>query len=156
MSKILERTASLGGTPTSIRTTASSANVVLTIVMLLALPPLVYYMWFCLAFNDGKLALPSSEMLTAIPAPTITSVAIVAGWLIFQGLLQIYAPGKWVDGTSLSDGTRLKYKINGWMAWWITWDFGRSVRDAAHHRKYLYLPVLLLSVLARHALRYAG
>src|SRR5450755_2665515 len=121
MSKIPEQAASLGGTPTSIRTTASPVNVVLTIVMLLTLPPLVYYMWFCLAFNHGKLALPSREMLTAIPAPTMMSVAIIAGWLIFQGLLQIYVPGKWVDGTPLSDGTRLKYKMNGWVAWWITW-----------------------------------
>jgi protein-S-isoprenylcysteine O-methyltransferase Ste14 len=45
----------------------------------------------------------------------------VAGWLIFQGLLQIFAPGKWVEGTQLSDGTRLKYKMNGWVAWWSTW-----------------------------------
>lgn len=121
MSNSLEKTTSLGGTPTSIRTTASPANVVLTIVLLLALPPLVYYLWFCLEYNHGKLALPSREMLMAIPAPTLTSVGIIAGWLIFQSLLQIYAPGKWAEGPPLPDGTRLKYKLNGWAAWWITW-----------------------------------
>ena len=33
-------------------------------------------------------------MLDYFPLPTATSVAIVAGWFIFQGLLQIYAPGQ--------------------------------------------------------------
>src|SRR3954463_14624797 len=75
----------LGGTPTSTRTTASTINVTMTIVMLIALPPLVYYMWFCLAFNHGQLMLPSVEMLEHFPLPTTTSVAIVVGWLVFQG-----------------------------------------------------------------------
>jgi protein-S-isoprenylcysteine O-methyltransferase Ste14 len=111
----------LGGTPTSTRTTATLANVVITVILLFTLPPLVYYFWFCLEFNQGHFALPSVGMLTHFPLPTATSVAIVAGWLIFQGLLQIYAPGKWVEGTPLPDGTRLKYKMNGWYAWWFTW-----------------------------------
>ena len=112
---------SLGGMPTSTRTTATLGNVTTTIIMLFTLPPLVYYIWICLAFNRGHLVLPSPEMLDYFPLPTATSVAIVAGWLIFQGLLQIYAPGKWVEGTPLPDGTRLKYKMNGWFAWWFTW-----------------------------------
>ena len=111
----------LGGTPTATRATASPANVTMTIVMLIALPALVYYLWFCLAFNHGQLMLPTVEMLERFPLPTTTSIAIVAGWLIFQGLLQIYAPGKWIEGTLLADGTRLKYKLNGWVAWWFTW-----------------------------------
>jgi ergosterol biosynthesis ERG4/ERG24 family protein len=93
----------------------------MTIIMLLTLPPLVYYIWFCLELNHGQLMLPSARMLDHFPLPTFTSVAIVAGWLIFQGLLQIYAPGKWVEGTPLPDGTRLKYKMNGWFSWWFTW-----------------------------------
>src|SRR5476649_1198156 len=93
-----------GVTPTSTRTTASTANVAMTLVLLIALPLLVYYMWFCLAFNRGQLTLPSVDMLRHFPLPTATSVAIVAGWLVFQALLQIYAPGKWVEGTPLADG----------------------------------------------------
>jgi protein-S-isoprenylcysteine O-methyltransferase Ste14 len=116
-----EQPSALGGTPTSTRTTATPRNVAITIIMLLTLPPLVYYMGFCLEFNRGQLMLPSAEMLDYFPLPTGTSVAIVAGWLIFQGLLQSYAPGKWVEGTPLLDGTRLKYKMNGWIAWWFTW-----------------------------------
>ena len=46
---------SLGGMPTSTRTTATLGNVTTTIIMLFTLPPLVYYMWICLAFNRGHL-----------------------------------------------------------------------------------------------------
>jgi delta14-sterol reductase len=109
----------LGSPPVSKGATAS--NVVLTLFMLLTLPLLVYYIWICLAFNHGQLRWPSVQMLEHFPLPTPTSVGIVAGWLTFQGLLQIYAPGKWVEGPSLADGSRLKYKMNGWFAWWFTW-----------------------------------
>jgi protein-S-isoprenylcysteine O-methyltransferase Ste14 len=111
----------LGGTPTSIRGTARPFNVVMTIVLLIVLPPFVYYMWFCLTFYDGQLAWPSVEMLRHFPLPTLPSVTIVAGWLAFQGLLQVCAPGRWVAGTLLLDGTRLNYKMNGWVTWWVTW-----------------------------------
>jgi protein-S-isoprenylcysteine O-methyltransferase Ste14 len=111
----------LGGTPTSMHTTATRFNVAMTLVLLLVLPPLVYYLWMCLEFNHGRLMLPSLDLLGRIPMPTRTAVGIVLGWLAFQALLQIYAPGKWVQGTSLPDGSRLKYKINGWFAWWFTW-----------------------------------
>jgi Delta14-sterol reductase len=116
-----ETSETLGGTPTATRPTATAFNVVMTVVLLAALPPLVYYMWMCLEFNHGKLMWPSAELLTHFPLPTLTSVGIVAGWFIFQGLLQIYAPGKWIEGTPLHDGTRLNYKMNGWFTWWFTW-----------------------------------
>src|SRR5262245_52925220 len=110
-----------GGTPTATRPTASTFNVAMTTVLLAALPPLVYYMWICLEYFNGKLALPTAAWVHYFPWPTWQSTAIVAGWFIFQGLLQIYAPGKWIDGTPLSDGRRLQYKMNGWFSWWFTW-----------------------------------
>jgi delta14-sterol reductase len=112
---------SFGGAPTSTRLTASGFNVLSTVVLLLTLPPLVYYLWICLEFYDGRLVLPSPELLRHVPAPTPTSMAIFVGWFAFQALLQIYAPGKWIEGTPLADGTRLKYKMNGWFVWWFTW-----------------------------------
>jgi protein-S-isoprenylcysteine O-methyltransferase Ste14 len=113
--------ARFGGTPTATRPTASAFNVVMTVVLLVTLPPLVYYLYVCLQFFDGRLAIPSGEWLHYIPAPTLTSAAIVGGWFLFQGLLQIYAPGAWIEGTPLHDGTRLQYKMNGWFTWWLTW-----------------------------------
>ena len=116
-----EKPAEIGGTSTLTRSTATPINVATTVVMLLMLPALVYYMWFCLAFNYGNLALPSADMLLHFPLPTLASIAIVVSWLVFHVLLQIYAPGKWIDGPPLADGTRLKYKMNGWFSWWFTW-----------------------------------
>jgi Delta14-sterol reductase len=116
-----EQQDTLGGKPTSRQTLATRGNVTMTIVMLFTLPLLVYYIWFCLAFHQGQLALPSREMLDRFPLPTGASVAIVSAWLMFQGLLQIYAPGRWVEGPPLLDGGRLKYRMNGRFAWWFTW-----------------------------------
>ena len=92
-----------------------------TIVLLLGLPSLVYYLSFCLAFNFGQLMLPSAQMLHHLPLPTAASIGLVVGWIVFHGLLQIYAPGKWVNGVPLPNGKRLKYKINGWTSWWAMW-----------------------------------
>jgi protein-S-isoprenylcysteine O-methyltransferase Ste14 len=110
-----------GGAPARTAVTVTTANVAMTIVMLLALPPFVYYLWYCLAFNHGHLAAPSLDMVRRFPVPTVTATAVVGGWLIFQAVLQVCTPGKQVQGPLLSDGTRLTYKMNGWLAWWLTW-----------------------------------
>ncbi len=95
-------------------------------LLLVALPPLTYYMWMALEFNQGALFLPAtaadwSMWLGRVPAPTPLAIGIWLGWFGFQVLLQIYAPGKWVEGTELKDGSKLKYKMNGWFTWWFTW-----------------------------------
>ena len=118
---VTNRSEPIGGAPTSVRSTATAFNVIMTVALLIVLPPLVYYLWICLAFNRGRLQMPSADMLGRIPLPTATSIGILAGWLIFQGLLQIYAPGRRVEGPPLADGTRLSYTMNGWFAWWFTW-----------------------------------
>lgn len=111
----------LGGTPTTNRATASVANVAVAALLLVLLPPLVYYFWICLDRFQGRLVIPTRAWFSYFPWPTATSVGMVAGWLLFQGLLQIYAPGRWVEGTPLLDGRRLRYKLNGWVSWWTTW-----------------------------------
>lgn len=117
----LAATGSFGGVPTATRPPATSLNVVLTACLPIALPALVYYTWICLEYHGGALVSPSLDMVKQLPLPTWTSVGILAGWVVLQGLLQVYAPGKWVEGTPLADGTRLKYKMNGWFSWWLTW-----------------------------------
>ncbi|MGZ3319335.1 MAG: hypothetical protein ACXU95_18860, partial [Isosphaeraceae bacterium] len=94
--------------------------------LLLLLPPLVYYMWICLRDNGGALIVPTSRaewlaLVQKVPLPTVTAVAIYLGWFLYHVLMQQYAPGKWVEGTALTDGSRLKYKMNGWFTWWFTW-----------------------------------
>ena len=111
----------LGGMPTSARPTATPFNVAMTVVLLIALPLFVYYLWACLAFNHGRPIIPSTQLFDRFPWPTATSVGIVIGWLLFQVVLAQYAPGKLVEGTPLADGARLVYRMNGWFAWWFTW-----------------------------------
>jgi Delta14-sterol reductase len=97
-----------------------------SVLLLAGLPPLVYYVWICLAYNSGALIVPRSadEWLSLprwVPAPTPTAVLIWVGWLAFQALLQLCAPGKVAVGTPLPDGTHLRYRMNGWFTWWFTW-----------------------------------
>ena len=94
--------------------------------MPILLPPLVVYMWICLEYNGGALVVPRSAddvgwLLERVPAPTWTAAAICVGWFAFQALLQIWAPGPWREGVPLRDGSRLSYRMNGWLAWWLTW-----------------------------------
>src|SRR5437016_398779 len=81
--------------------------------LMLLLPPLVYYMWWCMINTGGEMVVPTAEFWRSIPAPTLKSVAIYGVWFLFQAALQIWAPGPWVEGTPLSDGSKLKYKMNG-------------------------------------------
>ena len=102
------------------RTAVTPAKVAITVILLMTLPLFVYFLWFCLTYNGGRLTQPSYEMIKRFPLPTVTSLAIVTGWLVLQALLQVLAPGKWVEGSPLPDRTRLKYKMNGGFAWWFS------------------------------------
>jgi hypothetical protein len=88
---------------------------------MLFLPLLAYYLWWCVESRDGALAVPGPDFWRAIPAPTARSVLIFGGWILFQALLQIYAPGPTGEGSPLSDGRRLRYRLNGWWSWWLSW-----------------------------------
>jgi hypothetical protein len=56
-------------------------------LMLLILPSIVYYVWFCLEFGHGHLLRPSIAMWQDFPRPTWTAATIAVGWLAFQALL---------------------------------------------------------------------
>src|SRR5437762_1271499 len=51
------------------------------LLLLVALPPFVYYIWLCVHDFDGALVLPASlqelsELLARIPGPTVTAVIL--------------------------------------------------------------------------------
>lgn len=94
-------------------------------LMILALPPLVYYMWICMRYYGGAMAFPRSqaelvELVSRVPAPSWKALGLYLGWFLLQVALQLYAPGKLKEGVPLNDGTRLKYRMNGWFTWWFT------------------------------------
>jgi hypothetical protein len=41
-------------------------------------------------------------------------------WFAFQAVLYLVLPGEIADGVPLPDGSRLKYKLNGHLAFWIS------------------------------------
>lgn len=87
------------------------------IAMMLALPPLVYYMWISVTFYGGAIVIPDAEFLSHIQAPTPLSIGLYLGWFALQALLEIVGPGKVIKGTPLKkDDTRLEYKMNGMFA----------------------------------------
>jgi Ergosterol biosynthesis ERG4/ERG24 family len=89
-------------------------------LMLAALPLFTYYVWLCVSDFGGSLVWPRADMLSRIPAPTLSAVVLYGAWLFLQAILQIAAPGKIHEGVPLSDGTRLKYRMNGWFSFWFT------------------------------------
>src|SRR5262245_34344391 len=101
--------------------TSASPRVARAAPLLLLLPILAYYLWWCVVERDGALVVPGSDFWRAIPPPTARSILIFGGWFAFQALLATWAPGPWVEGTPLLDGRGLRYRLNGWWAWWLSW-----------------------------------
>jgi len=85
--------------------------------MLIGLPLFTAYAFLCLTYYDGALAVPALRLL---PRPSIAGIAIYSAWLILQVGLYVLLPGRMRSGTALEDGTRLTYRMNGWLAFWCT------------------------------------
>jgi delta14-sterol reductase len=86
------------------------------LALLVGMPAGVVFLYFCVRFNDGRLWPGSDADLGAFAqslVPSWETAGVYLGWLIFQALLQAFAPGPIVEGTPLEDGTRLRYRMNG-------------------------------------------
>jgi len=91
------------------------------VVLTLALPPLTYYFWLCLRDHGGALVAPSLGVLMRnVPAPTTRALALYGAWLALQIILQLWAPGRVQAGVPLADGSRLGYRLNGCVSFWIS------------------------------------
>lgn len=91
----------------------------LSLLGMLSLPLLVYYLYFWVESRyKGEFFVPDLGELFRIPLPTLASVVIFSVWMLLHVVLQVFAPGKWREGTTLAgttlaDGSRLRYKMNG-------------------------------------------
>src|SRR3954451_18716176 len=90
------------------------------VLLMLALPPFVYWLWISLAFHDGAPALSIPAGALAAARPTAGTLLLYIGWWAFQAALALVLPGRVVEGTPLADGSRLHYRLNGWLAFCIT------------------------------------
>lgn len=98
------------------KTKPSGKRIPVAELNLVLLPFIVYYLYFCVAFNHGAL-LPGAGsdwagFFSAI-VPTFEAVAVYVGWFAFQAFLHIVLPGPTVQGLPLEDGSRLCYRLNG-------------------------------------------
>lgn len=95
------------------------------LVLIIFLPVIVYYLYFCLRFNDGRL-FPvgiTAQVLRAFwkdIVPTGRAFVIYGAWIGFQALLQAVLPGKKVYGRKLEGGRRLDYRMNGLFSFILT------------------------------------
>ena len=81
--------------------------------MLLGLTGFVYFL--CVACSEsGWPNLSWRPSLSELHgAWSWKAFGVVCGWFTFQAILYYIAPGKWVKGVKLQDGTQLEYPING-------------------------------------------
>jgi protein-S-isoprenylcysteine O-methyltransferase Ste14 len=95
------------------------------LALIVFLPLIVYYLYFCLRFNDGRL-FPAGITQEDVRAffrdivPTGRAFLTYGVWLGFQALLQVFVPGKTVYGRELEGGRRLPYRMNGLASFIIT------------------------------------
>ncbi len=89
------------------------------VIIMMGLPAVVYFLYFCVRFNHGNIIpggaidySPFTGFADSI-MPTWQAVLIYGSWLLFQVLLQAFLPGRVVQGVELEDGKRLAYKMNG-------------------------------------------
>jgi len=52
--------------------------------------------------------------------PSFDTMSWVVGWFMFQVLLERLLPGDICDGTVLRNGEKLKYNVNGHLAFWVS------------------------------------
>jgi len=92
-------------------------------VMLLL--PLVIGFLYAGCGKHGCIRLPEDalDVLAAAPLAPLwdwTAAAVVAGWTALHFLLYVALPGPRVEGVVLADGSRLKYPMNGHLAFWLS------------------------------------
>lgn len=54
-------------------------------------------------------------------ANLLTSLKIFGSWMLFQVVLERLLPGEVREGVVLKNGSRLKYNLNGHLAFWASW-----------------------------------
>ena len=78
----------------------------------------------CLELPLGNAAAAKASLLSALGSVvdsfSWTAVAVVLGWIGFHAALERLLPGEAADGVVLADGTRLKYRMNAHLAFWVS------------------------------------
>lgn len=89
-------------------------------VLLVLLPVLSLYLWICIHKHGGSLVLPTLDVLREIPLPTLRGAGYFFGFLGLQIALQVFLPGREVEGLAQRDGLKILYKLNGFASFIVT------------------------------------
>ena len=110
----------------------ANANIVGSAIGIFGCTILVNIYWIALEYFDGSLSRAlstvlsevyqgkSHSLLALLPKPSLTGALIYLGWIVFQGLLFYFLPGRTCYGQRTPGGHRLRYVTNGLIAWAIT------------------------------------
>lgn len=90
------------------------------LLLLIALPPITWYVTVAIRHYDGALVVPDGEFWSHVAMPSPTTVVFYLGWLAFQIGLAVFLPGRIAQGVPLEDGRTLPYKLNGLSALVVT------------------------------------
>ena len=93
--------------------------------IMIALPLVIYGLFF---FCTGQYCIsPSniSQVLQHLPSSldevfSLKALLVVVVWMLFLIVLERLLPGKIVDGMALRDKTKLQYKLNGHLTFWVS------------------------------------
>ena len=113
----------------------------------LTVPAVAYALFFvCNDANACRPTLDYDTLLSAVPSLSdlwdSDAALIYLVWYVFCVLAWAILPGDWVDGTTLRDGSKKQYKING------------TTPNRPSGRSLTYLSVLDIPTRARHRQRH--
>jgi delta14-sterol reductase/lamin-B receptor len=122
---------------------------------MLALPFVIYCLInlcnkeYCLDSSNYGEALTRIQNISVDELWDIDAAKVFVGWFAFQVFLERVLPGDVAEGVQLKDGQRLKYRLNGHLAFWISiffvewralpWLTGEKYPLAYVHTKYVQL-----------------
>jgi hypothetical protein len=88
-------------------------NNVSFVVMLFALPLLVWFSQIAVLHHDGALVRPDAAFWNDAARLRLTVVGVYLAWLLLQAAMYHFLPGTPQAGQPLEDGSRLSYTLNG-------------------------------------------
>ncbi|XWS11624.1 hypothetical protein CRYUN_Cryun37aG0014600 [Craigia yunnanensis] len=114
---------------TEAKTVHSAAVTYVSMLSLLSLcPPFVILLWYTMVNADGSVAQTWNFLkqhglqgfIEIWPRPTTTAWKIIFVYGAFEAALQLFLPGKRVEGPISPTGNRPVYKANGMAAYFVT------------------------------------
>ena len=90
------------------------------LMLMFGLPLFVCYAILAVVQHGGAVVLPDANFWSGLPGINWTVVAVYLGWLLFQGFMFHFLPGKTEAGQPLKTGERLNYKLNGMLSFLIS------------------------------------